>query len=113
MDKILSTELQTAILPDLLTGLPPDLPAGYISRPATFDDLEGVVAAINAASVKLVGSRLFTVEEFRLDLGPARIPPGDGHAHRRQPAGAGGGRAGILGLERAARALRRVGSRAP
>jgi len=43
------------------------LPAGYISRPATFDDLEGVVGAINAASVKLIGASLFTVDEFRLE----------------------------------------------
>ena len=43
------------------------LPEGYIIRPATFDDIDDVVEAINAASVKLVGSIMFTVEHYRLD----------------------------------------------
>lgn len=43
------------------------LPEGYISRPATFDDLDAVVEAINAASVKLVGNQMLTVEEYRSD----------------------------------------------
>jgi ribosomal protein S18 acetylase RimI-like enzyme len=43
------------------------LPEGYVSRPATLEDLEGVVEAINASERKFTGSTMFTVGEYRLD----------------------------------------------
>jgi GNAT superfamily N-acetyltransferase len=44
------------------------LPEGYYSRPATFDDLQGMVEAINASEQKWTGSSMFTVAEYRVDL---------------------------------------------
>lgn len=43
------------------------LPAGYTSRPASMDDLEGVVAVINAVSRKMFGRDKFTVSEYQTD----------------------------------------------
>lgn len=44
-----------------------NLPEGYISRPATMDDLEAIVEAINAATREKIGSDKFTVSDYKVD----------------------------------------------
>ncbi len=45
------------------------LPQGYISRPATMDDLEAIVETINTATRDLIGHDKFSVSDFKIDWG--------------------------------------------
>lgn len=48
-----------------MSATPPALKAGYTVRPCTMDDVEAVVALMNACSMKVIGQEDETVEEIR------------------------------------------------
>jgi mycothiol synthase len=55
------------MLKDMVTDINDHLPGGYVSRPATMDDLEAVIETINAATRDLIGVDKFTVEDYKIE----------------------------------------------